>query len=364
MSKPVVAILVGTRPEIIKVAPVIRQLKKRTIPFIFIHSNQHYTKELDETILSDLKLDRPDYQLRVGSGTHAVQTGKIMERVEKICFQKKVSILVVHGDTNTTLAGALTAKKLQIMVCHIEAGLRSFDYRMPEEINRIITDRISDVLFAPTLIAQQNLINEGIRSESIIVTGNTVVDALRQHQKMARKRHTFKHLSVKPGQYLLLTMHRAENVDDKGKFIKLLELITYISKRLALPVLWPIHPRSLKQLTQFDIIIPPEIIKINAVGYLDMIQLLSNASMILTDSGGIQEEAYILKKPLITLRSSTERPETLSANFVVDTDVDKVDQALQAFRANTIKWGNELGDGLASMRIAAKLEELLEQKEH
>lgn len=359
MSISKVAILVGTRPEIIKVAPVMRQLKKLKIPYVFIHSNQHYAKELDETILKDLKLSSPDYQLQVGSGTHAVQTGKIMEGVEKICVKEKITIMVVHGDTNTTLAGALTAKKLHIKVCHIEAGLRSFDYRMPEEINRIITDRISDVLFAPTKMAQQNLLKEGIAGESVIITGNTVVDALLQHQAIAAKQDTFKRVPVKENEYILLTMHRAENVDEKAKLESLIKIIDYISKKLDVPVLWPVHPRSAKQLTQFEITLPKSFLLIDSVGYLDMLQLLSKASMVLTDSGGIQEEAYILKKPLITLRNSTERPETLSANFIVDTDLIKVDLALAAYKNKKVSWNDELGSGQASQIIAATIKKLL-----
>jgi UDP-N-acetylglucosamine 2-epimerase (non-hydrolysing) len=364
MSTTKVAILVGTRPEIIKIAPVMRELKKQRIPYIFIHSNQHYAKELDEAILKDLDLSKPDYQLQVGSGTHAVQTGKIMEGVENICIKEKITLMIVHGDTNTTLAGALTAKKLHIKVCHIEAGLRSFDYRMPEEINRIITDRISDILFAPTAMAQQNLLKEGIGGEAVIVTGNTVVDALLQHQTIAAKQDTFKRVAVQPNKYVLLTMHRAENVDEKPKLLSLIKVIDHVSKKLKLPVVWPVHPRSTKQLEAFEIKLPKSFVLIDSVGYLDMLQLLSNASMVLTDSGGVQEEAYILKRPLITLRNSTERPETLSANFIVDTSIKKVDHAIDAFKNGKVKWNNELGDGSASKTIVAAIKKLLKMRDH
>lgn len=350
-----IAILVGTRPEIIKMAPVMRQLRERKIPFVFIHSNQHYTKEMDEQIIIDLQLPKPDYQLRVGSASHAVQTGKIMEGVEAICLKEKISIMVVHGDTNTTLAGALCAKKLHLKVCHIEAGLRSFDYRMPEEVNRIITDRISDILFAPTITAKRNLLHEGIDKSTIVVTGNTVVDALYQHREIAAQRGEHRQQLLKEDEYILLTLHRAENVDDSDRFKKLLKLIEYVGKKLRAPILWPIHPRSKKQLEIFEITLPASIVTTDPIGYLDMINCMTHAKMILTDSGGIQEEAYILRKPLITLRDSTERPETLTANFIVDDSRKKVDEALQAYKKQGVSWKNAFGKGNASTLIVDTL---------
>jgi len=173
-----IALLVGTRPEIIKMAPVMRELKRRQLEFLFIHSNQHYSQEMDKLILSDLRLNEPDFHLRVGSASHAIQTGRIMAGVEKICLAEKPTLMLVHGDTNTTLAGALASKKIHIPVAHVEAGLRSRDYQMPEEINRTLVDRLSDLLFAPTIVSKRNLLSEGFSSQQIIVTGNTVVDAV------------------------------------------------------------------------------------------------------------------------------------------------------------------------------------------
>ncbi|GIK83876.1 MAG: UDP-N-acetylglucosamine 2-epimerase (non-hydrolyzing) [Patescibacteria group bacterium] len=350
-----IAVLVGTRPELIKVAPILRRLQQGKTPHIFIHSNQHYSYDMDRIILKDLKLKRPDYNLNVGSATHATQTGKIMEGVEALCLKHKPSVILVHGDTNTTLGGALAAKKLHIKVGHIEAGLRSFDYRMPEEINRIIVDRISDFLFAPTETAKQNLLNEGIQKKQITVTGNTVVDALYDHIKLSEKSKLLKKLKIDTDTYILLTAHRAENVDKKASLSKLISLVEHASMRLNKKVLFPIHPRTKSKLLEFNISTSKNISLISPVGYIDMLSLLNNASLIMTDSGGIQEEAYVLKKPLVTLRDSTERPETLTANFIIDTSKRKFNAAWNSFKNNTVNWNNSFGDGTASKIIVEKL---------
>lgn len=346
-----VAVLVGTRPELIKMAPVLRQLRKRKIPHIFIHSGQHYSKEMDQQIMDDLKMKKPDYNLHVGSGSHAVQTGEIMKGVEEIYLREKPKISIVHGDTNTTLAGALTAKKMNILVAHVEAGLRSFDNRMPEEINRVIVDRISDILFAPTKEARQNLLKEGINEKTIVVTGNTVVDALKEHLPFTKKSKIMNKLSLNSYEYILVTAHRPENVDNPKTLQQLVSVIEYVSKRENKISVWPIHPRTEKQIATFGIELPKLIKAISSVGYIDMLTLINNAALIMTDSGGIQEEAYILNKPLITLRDSTERPETLTANFIVHLDKNKIDQALDAYKNKQVSWNNAFGSGDASVKI-------------
>lgn len=352
-----IAVLVGTRPELIKMAPALRRLQERNIQNIFIHSDQHYSHDMDEQIIKDLKLKEPDFHLEVGSGTHAVQTGRIMEGVEKILLKTKPEILVVHGDTNTTLGGALTAKKLHIPVAHVEAGLRSFDYKMPEEINRILTDRISDILFAPTKIARDNLLKEGIDSKLIVLTGNTVVDALKDHIVFAKNSKILNKLKVKKDGYILVTAHRPENVDDENRLKKLIELLEYGCKLLNKTMIWPIHPRTKKQIEKYKMKLSPKIRTIDPVGYIDMLSLMNNASFIFTDSGGIQEEAYILKKPLITLRDSTERPETLSANFIVDLDKEKLKEAVRDFQGGKVSWKKDaFGLGNASKIIVDTLE--------
>lgn len=351
-----ILILTGTRPEIIKVAPVIRALEKEKLPFVFVHSGQHYSKEMDQLIIKDLKLKVPDFNLHVGSGTHAVQTGKIMEGIEEIYLKVKPKIVLVHGDTNTTLAGALVAKKMHIPVAHIEAGLRSYDYKMPEEVNRILVDRISDILFAPTWQAKKNLIKEGIDGKEIVVTGNTVVDALRQHLPFSKKSKILKKYNLKKNDYILLTAHRAENVDDKKKLKKLITFLEHVNKKTKRKIFCPLHPRTKLSLEKNKLNLPDCVIKTEAVGYLDMLNLLSSASLVLTDSGGVQEEAYVLKRPLMTLRDSTERPETLSANFIIHMDAKKFDHALLQYQSHHIKWNNEFGNGEAGQIIADTLE--------
>jgi UDP-N-acetylglucosamine 2-epimerase (non-hydrolysing) len=351
-----IAILVGTRPELIKMAPVLRLLKQKRLPHIFVHSNQHYSEDMDAKIMKDLKLKKPDYHLRVGSGSHATQTGKIMEGVERICTDVHPDIVVVHGDTNTTLGGALTAKKLHIPVAHVEAGLRSFDYRMPEEINRTLVDRLSDILFAPTEGAKQNLLREGMLDSTIVVTGNTVVDAINQHITLAKSSHILEKLQLKSRQYILVTLHRAENVDSADKLKKLLKLLAHASQQLSRQLVWPIHPRTNDRLDEFKLTLPESVLKVPPVGYIDMLQLMKKATLILTDSGGIQEEAYVLKTPVMTLRDSTERPETLSANFIIDSSLKKFDNAWMKYQQNQVSWGKEFGNGTAAEKIVAALQ--------
>jgi UDP-N-acetylglucosamine 2-epimerase (non-hydrolysing) len=350
-----IAVLVGTRPEIIKVAPILRILNEENIPHIFIHSNQHYSYEMDAKIIKDLDLKKPDYNLNVGSASHASQTGEIMRKVEEVCIKHKPSILLVHGDTNTTLAGALAAKKLHIKVGHIEAGLRSFDYDMPEEINRILVDRISDILFAPTQLAKENLLKEGINENQILITGNTVVDALKNNIEFAKENAILINLKLKANDYILVTAHRPENVDKEDRLNKLVQLVEYASKTLNKKIVWPLHPRTKNKIAEFKIKTSKNIIFTKSVGYIEMLSLLHNANLVMTDSGGIQEEAYILKKPLITMRDSTERPETLTANFIIDNNQEKFDEAISAYKNNKVKWTESFGQGNASDLIVEKL---------
>ena len=356
-----IAILIGTRPELIKMAPVMRSLTEQKVSFCFIHSNQHYSKQMDEVFIKELKLKKPDFNLHVGSSSHATQTGRIMEGVEQAIKKAKIQILLVHGDTNTTLGGAIAAKKLQVAVGHVEAGLRSFDYKMPEEVNRTITDRISDLLFAPTDGAKQNLLREGIAEKSIIVTGNTIVDAIKQHKQFANKSIVLKTYGLTAEKFILLTAHRPENVDRKVQLIKLFAAVSHVANKLSLPVVWPLHPRTESKLSQYSLSVPSEITILPPLSYFDILRLQMASSLILTDSGGIQAEAYVLKKPLITLRDSTERPETLSANFLTHLDIKKIDQALVAIKQEKISWGNAFGDGNASEIIVAETKKYLER---
>ncbi len=346
-----ILVLTGTRPELIKMAPVLRELDNQKVPHLFVHSGQHYSYEMDGLIIKDLGIKQPDFHLQVGSASHAVQTGKIMEGIEQLCLAHSPKLVLVHGDTNTTLAGALAAKKLHILVGHIEAGLRSFDYTMPEEINRTLVDRLSDILFAPTLTAKQNLKKEGITGKKVVVTGNTIVDAVVQHAKLSQTSSILTKLKTKKSNYILVTAHRAENVDSKESLSSLLALLSHAQQVVGLPLLWPIHPRTKKSIDAFKLTLPKQCTVFNPVGYVDMLALIKNAELILTDSGGLQEEAYILQKKLMTLRDSTERPETLSANFIIHTNFDLFDSAWEAYEKGIPTWSDTFGDGSASKKI-------------
>lgn len=360
MIRSMIAILIGTRPEFIKLAPVLKILETEKMPYILIHSGQHYSLELDKQIIEDLKLPEPDYNLAVGSGSQAEQTGKIMLGVEQILIKEKPGVLVVDGDTNTMLAGSLAAVKLHIPIAHVESGLRSFDNRMPEEINRIIADRISTLLFAPTEGAKQNLLREGVAENKIFVTGNTVVDALIYHLPFAQKSSILKRSNLKKNDYILVTAHRVETVDEPERLRALISLLSYAVVILKKKIIWPIHPRTMKQLSVSRIKLDSNIEIIPPTDYLDMLSLMNNAAFIMTDSGGIQEEAYILKKRLVTLRNSTERPETLTANFLVDLDKDKFKQAVEAFKKGDVYWKeNVLGKGNAGRLIVDHLANFL-----
>jgi UDP-N-acetylglucosamine 2-epimerase (non-hydrolysing) len=271
----------------------------------------------------------------------------------------KPDVLVVHGDTNTTLGGALSAKKLHIKIAHVEAGLRSFDYRMPEEINRILTDRISDVLFAPTKTAADNLLKEGIDEKTVNITGNTIVDALNDHIKIARKKDYLKDFELKKNDYIIATCHRPENVDDPNRLKKLSSILQHATGVVGKKMILPLHPRTKNQLDKNGIELHESIIVKPPVGYLQMLALLDAASLVITDSGGIQEEAYLLKRPLITIRNSTERPETLSANFIIDLDKGKFDEAWDKFEKKKVTWDNSFGDGKASGRIVNALNKVV-----
>lgn len=332
-------------------APVIRRLKEDGHNFAFLHTNQHYTKEMDVDIIKSLQLDQPDYNFNIGSLPHAAQTGRAMEGLENFFIENQPSFVIVHGDTNTTLAAAVAAKKLNIPVGHVEAGLRSFDRLMPEEINRILVDQISDVHFAPTEVAKRNLFQEGIVGDWVIVCGNTVVDALRDHSEFSDQSNILDRLKLEKGNYVLATAHRPENVDTKESLEELLELLNTASKTTDSEVIFPIHPRTRKGLEKFGLQTGPKIRIINPVDYIDMLALINNAKLVMTDSGGIQEEAYILKKPLVTMRNSTERPETLTANYLIGTDPVAFAAAWDKYQKNEPYWEETLGDGTTSRTI-------------
>ena len=348
-----IAVVIGTRPEIIKMAPVVRELENNRANYFILHTGQHYSYNLDRVFFEQLRLPDAKYNLEVGSGSHAEQTGKILIGVEKVFEIEKPDIVLVEGDTNSVLAGALAATKLHIKVGHVEAGLRSYDKQMPEEINRILTDHCSDYLFAPTPKAREILLGEDIPEEKIFVTGNTIVDAIYQNLEIARETGNFLNaLHLTPREYFLVTLHRQENVDSPARFASILEGIDRLASDFHLPVIYSIHPRSRKMMTKFGIK-PRNLNLIEPVDFLVFLQLESNARLILTDSGGVQEEACILKVPCVTLRDNTERPETIEvgANILAGTSADKILECVKFMLSREGNWINPFGDGRAGERI-------------
>lgn len=365
------AFVFGTRPEIIKLAPVIRAFEKRGIEPLIIHTGQHYDYEMSKIFLEELELHKIDYHLEVGSGTQAYQTGIAMIKIEEVLMEEKPDVTLVQGDTNTVLAGALASVKLRIPVAHVEAGLRSFDRTMPEEINRILADHASEILFAPTEDAKKNLEREGI-VEGVYVVGNTIVDAVLQNSEIAeRKSRILETLGLEPKEYALLTAHRAENTDSEENLKKLVEII----ESLPIPVVYPVHPRTEKRLKSFGLWERLEakehVVLTKPLGYLDFLKLQKNAKFVLTDSGGVQEESIILNVPCLTLRYNTERPETIKAggNVLVGLEKDRVlcyvDKLLndEEFYGRMASAKNPFGDGKAGERIAEILMDLYERGE-
>ncbi|MDQ1254502.1 MAG: hypothetical protein QG646_3756 [Euryarchaeota archaeon] len=347
-----IGIILGTRPEIIKMSPIIKECEDQGLDYFILHTGQHYSYEMDRIFFDMLNLPQPDYNLDVGSGTHASQTGKIMLGIETVLAKELPDVVLVQGDTNTVLSGSLAAAKLNIKIGHVEAGLRSFDRNMPEEINRIVSDHISDYLFAPTETSCRQLVKEGINPRKIFVTGNTVVDAVYKNIEIAKNKiDILRDLSLLPENYILATFHRAENVDVKERLEGIITGLKLIKDYFSLPIVLPIHPRTAKMIEKFGFslegvkVIPPQ-------GFLEFLQLEANAKFVLTDSGGLQEETCILGVPCITLRDNTERPETLEVGSNVLAGVDPSIILSHAKNAAKKKpWINPYGNGTAAKLI-------------
>lgn len=347
------SIVLGTRPEIIKMSPVIRKFKERHINYFILHTGQHYSYEMDKIFFDEIGLDTPRYNLNIGSSSHGKQTGEMLLEIEKIFLREKPDVVLVQGDTNTVLAGALAASKLHIKVAHIEGGLRSYDKSMPEEINRVLTDHCSDYLFPPTEKSKNILCEEGIPQEKIFVTGNTIVDAVKQNLKIADKKvDILKKLNLTTKKYFLVTTHREENVDDKDKLKNIIFGLKEISKKYSLPIIFPVHPRTRKKIAEFKIDVS-DIEFIDPIGFLEFLQLEANAKLVLTDSGGVQEETCILKVPCVTLRENTERPETIEvgSNILVGTDKKRMINGVKEMLGRKIEWKNPFGDGTSAEKI-------------
>ncbi len=347
------AIILGTRPEIIKCSPIIRELECRHLEYFVLHTGQHYSYNMDKVFFEQLNLPDAKYNLDVGSGLHGKQTGKMLAGIEDILLKELPDVVLVQGDTNTVLAGALAAAKLGIKVGHIEAGLRSYDHNMPEEINRVLADHCSDFLFAPTETSKQILLKEGLDASKVFQVGNTVVDAAYQNLKIAQtKTDIFNQLGIKPKRFLLTTSHRQENVDNKSRFAQIILGLQKVQKEFNLPLIYPIHPRAKKQLETFNLS-SEGLTLVEPMDYLAFLQLESKAKLALTDSGGVQEETCILGTPCVTLRDNTERPETLAvgSNVLAGADAERILAAAKVMGAKVGGWCNPFGDGKASERI-------------
>jgi len=347
------AIILGTRPEIIKLSPVIRECSRLKIECFVVHTGQHYSYNMDRVFFDQLGLPEPEYNLGVGCGSHAEQTGRMLIAIEGILKKESPTLVLVQGDTNTTLAGALAAVKLGIRVGHVEAGLRSYDRGMPEEINRVLTDHCSDLLFAPTEGSREILLGEGIPRQKIFVTGNTIVDAVHQNLSLARRQNKIhSKLGLRPDNYFVVTVHRQENVDNKSRFRNIIRGLEAVYQQFGFPLVYPIHPRAKMRIKEFGLRVG-KITLIEPLDYLSFLNLESKARLILTDSGGVQEEACILGVPCVTLRHSTERPETLSvgANMLAGTDPNSIVRSVQVMMKKNRNWDNPFGDGNAGRRI-------------
>ncbi len=320
--------IVGARPQFVKAAVLSRELRKDHTE-ILVHTGQHYDSNMSDVFFQEMEIPSPDYNLNIGSGNHGEQTGAMLKGIEEVLLKEKPDWCLVYGDTNSTLAGALAAVKLHIKVAHVEAGLRSFNRRMPEEINRVLTDHISDLLLCPTQTAVDNLKNEGITT-GVHLVGDVMYEALMWAVEKAKTHSTIlTDLNLTPKNYLLATVHRAENTDDPERLGNILSAFNQIQETL----IWPVHPRTRKKLEEMHWQPGDHIKLIDPVGYLDMAQLEENARMIITDSGGIQKEAFWLQVPCITLRDETEWVETVKAgwNKIIGSQTKHILQAVQEF---------------------------------
>ena len=358
-----VCVIVGTRPGIIKFSPVVRALQARHADFFLAHTGQHYSYNMDRQFFEELELPEPRYTNEVvqKARLHGAQTAAMIKGLERAFLEARPGVVIVGGDANTNLAGALAARKLGVPVAHMEAGLRSHDWRMPEEHNRVMIDHISELLYPPTEQARANLVADNVKGE-ILVTGNTIVAAVHQNKVLAqRKSRILDELGLAAGRYLLVTLHREENVDHPDVLRDILQGLKTVGAEIALPMLFPMHPRTRKRIEEFGLEGRVAAISgmtvIDPVGYLDFLKLMAEAHIVLTDSGGIQEETCILHVPCVTLRENTERPETVEvgSNVVAGTQRDGILSAVHTMLGRDLDWPNPFGDQRAGERITDSL---------
>jgi UDP-N-acetylglucosamine 2-epimerase (non-hydrolysing) len=354
----VVLHVIGARPNYMKVAPVYEALKAHTgIRQVLVNTGQHYDRAMAGIFLQEFGLPTPDVDLGVGSGSHATQTAKVMIGFEQVCTDLRPDLVVVVGDVNSTMAASIVAAKMLIPIAHVEAGLRSFDRTMPEEINRIVTDRLADVLLTPSPDADENLRHEGVAADRIHRVGNVMIDTLLRFRAMATLDRVRDRIDVRSGQYAVVTLHRPSNVDDPEVFARLLDVMRRIAARL--PVVFPMHPRTQERLRSSGVALDgPGLIVCEPLGYIDFLSLTSHARIVLSDSGGLQEESTALGIPCLTLRENTERPATVThgTNRIVGTDPARIMAAFDEWFTNPPPPKcPELWDGRTAPRIAGVL---------
>jgi len=381
-----IACIVGARPNFMKIAPILEAMKPYPkLQPLLVHTGQHYDYEMSGVFFEDLDIPEPNVHLGVGSGSHAVQTAKIMIEFEKVVLKHQPDLVLVVGDVNSTLACALVAAKLHIPVAHVEAGIRSFDRSMPEEINRIVTDAISDYLFPPSKFGIENLLREGVPEEKIFLVGDVMIDTLIRYREKATQTPILKELGLQPKSYALMTMHRPHNVDIKENLIAVLDAIDRVQKRI--PIVFSMHPRTRKRIEEFQLesrlgveraallvlsdnldkqsarsTVMKNLTIIEPVGYLRFLNLMMHAKFVITDSGGMQEETTVLNIPCLTLRENTERPETVDdgTNTLVGNDTQRIIKESFRILKGQGKTGSypELWDGHAAERIVERINRL------
>lgn len=359
MADPRVGIVLGTRPEIIKFAPLIRECEDRNVEFTIINTGQHYSETLSDVFFDQLELPAAEHNLGIGSASHGEQVGRMITEIERVLLDEDPEVVLVQGDTNSALAGALAADKLDVRLGHVEAGLRSFDRSMPEESNRRVADHLADYLFAPTATSRRLLSREGIPDERIAVTGNTIVDAIQRYSEFGTGTGAItSELDLDETDFAVLTAHRPANVDDPEQFADLLRGVGRFGATADLPVVYPIHPRAKKTVESSDVEVPESIRLVEPLDYLHFLELQRTAEVVFTDSGGVQEETCTLGVPCVTLRENTERPETVEvgANSLVGTDPDDIAETGTRMLAAGTDWANPFGDGDAAQQILENLD--------